>query len=100
MRHLERLYKAAAKAGLLQRCVWRPSDGSPQQVHQVGFSSADETLMDGLTLSAEYAMTYPASALVGLSHRESVEIAGVVYLVREIRAVGDGSEYRAQLTRV
>jgi hypothetical protein len=45
-------------------------------------------------------MSYPASVFVGLSPREAVEIDGVIYQVRSTRAVGDGSEMRAQLTRV
>nr|CUV15879.1 conserved protein of unknown function [Ralstonia solanacearum] len=45
-------------------------------------------------------MFYPATVLVGLSSRETVEIGGVLYHVRDVRAVGDGSEIRAKLTRL
>ena len=45
-------------------------------------------------------MTYPSTVFVGLAPREPVEIDGVTFLVRELRAVGDGSEMRATLTRV
>ena len=45
-------------------------------------------------------MTYPATALVGLAAREVVEIGGTTFQVRDIRAVGDGSEIRAKLTRL
>ncbi|MHA6911433.1 head-tail joining protein [Ralstonia pseudosolanacearum] len=97
---VETLYEAAANAGLLTECIWRPSDGSPPQTPMVGFAAPDETLLDGLTVSTEYGMSYPATVLVGLSSRETVEIGGVLYHVRDVRAVGDGSEIRAKLTRL
>jgi len=97
---IDNLYEAAAHAGFLKPCVWRPSDGSPEQASLVGFAAPDETLLDGLTLSTEYVMSYPASALVGLAVRETIEIDGQAFQVRDIRAVGDGSELRAKLTRI
>ncbi|NKF77569.1 hypothetical protein GO294_04856 [Ralstonia solanacearum] len=66
----------------------------------VGFAAPDETLLDGLTVSTEYVMSYPATILAGLGPRETVEIAGGVFHVRDLRAVGDGSEIRAKLTRL
>lgn len=97
---IEQIYESAANAGLLKDCLWRPSDGSPTQRHPVGFAAPDDTVLDGLSLSTEYVMTYPASIFIGLAQREPVEIDGVIFLVRELRAVGDGSEMRATLTRV
>ena len=97
---VETVYAAAASAGLLQLCVWHPSDGSAMQSHPVGFSCPDESLLDGLTVSADYAMTFPASAFVGLAPQEHVQIGSATYLVREVRAKGDGSERRASLTFV
>ncbi len=97
---VEQIYEAATNAGLLKDCLWRPSDGSPTQRFSVGFAAPDDTVLDGLSLSTEYVMTYPASIFVGLAQREPVEIDGVTFLVRELRAVGDGSEMRATLTRV
>ena len=94
------IYESAANAGLLKECLWQPSDGSPSQTHQVGFSSPDDSLLDGLALSTEYVMTYPVTAFNGLAARETVEIAGTTFQVRDIRAVGDGSEIRAKLTRL
>ncbi len=94
------LYEAAANAGLLKACVWRPSDGSPARTNMVGFAAPDETLLDGLTVSTEYVMSYPATILTGLGPRETVEIAGALFQVRDLRAVGDGSEIRARLTRL
>ena len=97
---VEQIYEAATNAGLLKDCLWHPSDGSPTQRFSVGFAAPDDTVLDGLSLSTEYAMTYPSTVFVGLAPREPVEIDGVTFLVRELRAVGDGSEMRATLTRV
>ena len=96
----EQIYASAANAGLLKDCFWRPSDGSPMQHHPVGFTAPDDTVFDGLTSTTDHQMSYPASVLKGLVPREAVEIDGVIYQVRSTRAVGDGSEMRAQLTRV
>jgi hypothetical protein len=94
------IYESAANAGLLKECLWHPSDGSPSQTHQVGFAAPEDSLLDGLTLSTEYVMTYPVSAFAGLAAREAVEIGGTTFQVRDIRAVGDGTEIRAKLTRL
>ena len=66
----------------------------------MGFAAPDETLLDGLTLSTDYVMSYPATVFTGMAARESVEIDGQTFQVRDIRAVGDGSELRAKLTRI
>ncbi|MGB4345677.1 MAG: hypothetical protein WBJ21_04690 [Burkholderiaceae bacterium] len=97
---VEQVYAAALSAGLLRDCRWRPADGSPLQTHAVGFTAPDDTVFDGLASSTDYQMSYPASVLKGLGPREAVEIDGVIYQVRSTWAVGDGSEMRAQLTRV
>ena len=100
MNIVDAIYRAAANAGFLRECRWQPTDGTASQTHQVGFAAPDDTLLDGLTLSTEYVMTYPVTALVGLAARETVEIGGATFQVRDIRAVGDGSEIRAKLTRL
>jgi hypothetical protein len=97
---LERLYASAANAGLLKECLWQPAGGAPVESRLVGFSAPDDTLLDGLASSTEYVITYPASALKGLSARDTVLIVGESFQVREVRAVGDGSEMRAKLTRL
>jgi len=97
---VESLYKAAANAGFLQACVWHPSDGSPAQTQLVGFSAPDETLFDGLAVSKEYVISYPASVFPDLAARELVEIQGMTLQVRDIRSVGDGAECRAKLSRL
>ena len=97
---VEQIYESAANAGLLKDCLWRPSDGTTAQLHPVGFAAPDDTVFDGLASTTDYQMSYPASVFLGLVPREAVEIDGVIYQVRSTRAVGDGSEMRAQLTRV
>jgi hypothetical protein len=97
---VETVYAAAVSAGLLQVCVWHPSDGSVTQSHSVGFSCPDESRLDGLAVSTEYAMTFPASVFAGLVAQEQVQIGPATYLVREVRSIGDGTERRARLTRV
>lgn len=96
---VERLYEAADNARLLPTCTWRPPGGGPPHVHPVGLAAPDETLMDGLTLSTEYLMSYPASRFEGLKAGERVEVDGVAFKIRDVRAVSDGSERRARLTR-
>jgi len=100
MDRLQRLYGAAARAGLLKDCTWRPTDGRPAETHPVGFAAPDALRLDGLTASTEYEMTYPQALFEGLAVREVVEIAGTSFQVREVRAIGDGTELRASLTRL
>lgn len=97
---VDKIYEAAANVGFLKECVWRPSDGSPPRTNMVGFAAPDETLLDGLTASTEYVMSYPATIFDGLGPHETVEIDGAAFQVRELRAVGDGAEMRAKLTRL
>ena len=97
---VEQVYAAATNAGLLRDCHWQPADGSPMQTHAVGFSEPDDTVFDGLASTTDHQMSYPASVFVGLAPRDTVEIGSVIYQVRDIRAVGDGSEMRAKLTRL
>ena len=97
---IEKIYEAAANVGFLKTCVWRPSDGSPPRTNQVGLQAPDETVLDNLASTTDTTMSYPASIFAGLAQREVVEIDGMTFQVREIRAVGDGSELRARLTRL
>lgn len=97
---VEQIYEAAANAGLLKECVWHPSDGSAPQTARVGFAAPDETLLDGLISSTEYVISYPGSVFRGLAARDTVEIGGTAFQVRDVQAVSDGSELRAKLTRL
>ena len=97
---VEKLYRAAANVGFLKTCVWQPGDGGAVQSYSVGFVAPDKDVLSGLGVSTDYEMTYPNSCFVGLKTREVVQIEGVAYQVREVMAVGDGSEVRAKLMRV
>jgi hypothetical protein len=96
---VEKLYRAAANVGFLKICVWQPSAGGFQS-HPVGFYAPDRDVLSGLGVSTEFEMTYPNTCFIGLKTMDSVQIEGVTYQVREVTAVGDGSEVRAKLMRV
>ncbi|MEW8420120.1 MAG: hypothetical protein AB2669_08385 [Candidatus Thiodiazotropha endolucinida] len=64
------------------------------------FRAPDESVLDGLALSTEYAIRYPASRLTNLTTGQTVVIAGEHYQVREVRALADGGECRATLTKL
>ena len=100
MSHLDAIYAAAARAGLLKDAVWFPADGSVPVARSVGFTAPDTTLLDGLALGTDFEMTFPAATFVGIAVRDVVEIDGARYQVRELRALGDGSERRARLSRL
>ena len=65
----------------------------------VDFRAPDEAVLEGLALSADYTLRFPASALPTLAVGEIVTVRGASYRVRDLRAIGDGSERRAALTR-
>ena len=94
MVRIEEFYDAAGRSGLL---VDADIDG---QTIAVDFRSPDETILDGLALSADYTIRFPASALPALTAGDTVSIAGNTYRVRDIRSIGDGSEQRASLSRL
>jgi len=99
MGHIEAIYAAAANAGLLKRAHWHPADGSAPVEAHVGFTAQDTTMLDGLALGTDLEMTFPATVFTGIAVRDAVEIGGVVYQVRDLRALGDGSERRVKLAR-
>ena len=90
------LYEAARNAGLLTAVTVA---GSPvnQTVH-CAFRAPDETVLDGFALSRDYQLDYPAAWLT-LAVGDTVEVAGSSYQVRDVRAIGDGSERRAFLSQ-
>lgn len=92
MVRIEDFYEAAGRSGLL---VDAEIDG---HTVAVDFRSPDETVLDGLALSADYTIRFPASALPSLAAGDTVSIAGSLYRVRDIRSIGDGSEQRASLS--
>ncbi|MEW5837164.1 MAG: hypothetical protein AB1832_19060 [Pseudomonadota bacterium] len=93
MVRVEDLYDAAERAGLLTPVVVGTAT-----VH-CAFRAPDETVLDGLALARDYQIDYPASWLT-LAAGDTVDVAGHTYEVREVRAIGDGTERRASLSRL
>lgn len=93
MDHLRELYAVAGRAGLLTSALIGGSEVL------VDFRAPDAEVLDGLGLSADYAIRYPAGEVL-LNSGHEIVIGGSTYRVREVRAIGDGSECRATLTRI
>ncbi|MDE1547443.1 hypothetical protein PTW32_18665 [Dechloromonas agitata] len=87
------LYEAARNTGLLTVVTV-----AGNTVH-CAFRAPDETVLDGFALSRDYQIDYPASWLT-LAAGDTVEVAGNTYQVRDVRAIGDGSERRASLSQL
>jgi hypothetical protein len=88
-------------ATLYERPQCRTADrrhGGGTTVH-CAFRAPDETGLDGCALSRDYQIDYPASWLT-LAAGDTVEVAGNTYQVRDVRAIGDGSERRASLSQL
>lgn len=90
---LERGYLAAKNAGLLTAI-----EVQGRTVYG-GFRAPDETVLDGFALARDYQLTYPATWFV-LMPGEVISIHGADYEVREVRAVGDGTERQASLSLI
>ena len=86
-------YEAAQRSGLLTAVTVGTTT-----VH-CAFRAPDETVLDGFALSRDYQIDYPASWLT-LAPSDLLSISGAAYQVRDVRAIGDGSERRAALTRI
>ena len=93
MTSLTDLYAAAGRAGLLT-----PATIGGAEV-LVDFRAPDVEVLDGLGLSSDYAIRYPADEVL-LDTGHELVIGGATYRVREVRAIGDGAECRATLTRL
>ncbi len=93
MTSLTDLYAAAGRAGLLTSATIGGTEAL------VDFRAPDVEVLDGLGLSSDYAIRYPADEVV-LDTGHELVIGGVTYRVREVRAIGDGSECQATLTRL
>lgn len=90
---LERCYLAAKNAGLLTAITVRGG------TTYGGFRAPDETVLDGFALARDYQLIYLASWLT-LSPGDVITIHGADYEVREVRAVGDGTERQASLSLI
>lgn len=88
---IEHFYDVAAVSGLLTRI-------SAKGVELFAdFRAPDENVLDGLAISRDYTLRYPASRLA-LAAGDTVEIDGQGYRVREVLRIGDGSECRVSLS--
>ena len=87
------LYAAAGRAGLLSTAVIGGTDVL------LDFRAPDVEVLDGLGLSTDYVIRYPADEVL-LDAGHELVIGGNTYRVRDVRAIGDGSECRATLMRV
>lgn len=96
---MDRLYEAAEHSGFLVKCTWR-SDDYGFDYAMVSFRTQDQELLSGLISSAQPAITYPSSALVGLAKGNEVVIERQSYRVREVTVIGDGTETRATLALI
>ncbi len=94
MLSVEFLYAAAANAGLLKAA----SIGGTQVM--VDFRAPDEDVLGGMGVSRDYAIRYPLAWLPALAAGSTLDIGGNTYRVREVLAMGDGSEMRAHLTQL
>lgn len=94
MLSVEFLYAAAANAGMLKTALF----GSTEVM--VDFRAPDEDVLSGMGVSRDYAIRYPLTWLPSLVAGNTLDIAGQSYRVREVTAIGDGSERRASLSRL
>ena len=90
---IESFYEAARRSGLLTAVTVGTA------TVYCAFRAPDETVLDGFALSRDYQIDYPAAWLT-LAPGDTVEIAGSSYQVRDVRAIGDGSERRASLSQL
>ena len=70
-----------------------------QVTAEVILDAPDEEIIDGRVVSREYAITYRAAQLVGLTGGQAVTVDGVAYTVREVKALDDGKIMRATLRK-
>ncbi|QTN29630.1 hypothetical protein HZ993_07400 [Rhodoferax sp. AJA081-3] len=94
MLSVEFLYSAAANAGMLQKAFLESTEV------MVDFRAPDEDVLSGMGVSRDYAIRYPLTWLPSLAAGNTLEISGQTYRVREITAIGDGSERRASLSKL
>lgn len=94
MLSVEFLYAAAANAGMLKPALFGTTEV------MVDFRAPDEDVLGGMGISRDYSIRYPLTWLASLAAGNTLDIAGQSYRVREITAIGDGSERRASLSRL
>lgn len=96
----EQVYAAAAGTGLLKPCYRLTTEGHTYNKTWVGFKASDDSVLHNLAMSNETTLTYPASVFTDLKKGDRLEIERVRYQVREIRAIGDGSEMQVKVAKL
>lgn len=91
---VELFYAAADSAGLLTAALF----GTTQVM--VDLRAPDEDVLSGMGVSRDYSIRYPLTWMADLVAGSTLAIAGQTYRVREVTAIGDGSECRATLARL
>jgi len=91
---VEFLYAAADNAGLLKPALF----GTTQVM--VDLRAPDHDVLSGMGVSRDYSIRYPLTWMPELVTGNTLEVAGKTYRVREITAIGDGSECQATLSRL
>jgi hypothetical protein len=91
---VEFLYAAADNAGLLTPALF----GATQVM--VDLRAPDEDVLSGMGVSRDYSIRYPLNWMANLAAGSTITISGQTYRVREVTAIGDGSECRATLARL
>ena len=87
-------------AGFAVSATFAPEAGGAAQTANVIFDSPTEQMFGGESLSNEYLITYPATALPDIRKGDRGVIEGVTYRVREIRLLDDGKLKTALLSKV
>ncbi len=94
---IQRIYEAAARAGLLRRATWI-SASQYQKAAWVEWREPDDSILHDLVLTADITMTFPTVEFAGIRQGDVVVVESKRYKVREVRAIHDGSESRARLS--
>ncbi|WP_157314566.1 hypothetical protein [Chitinibacter sp. GC72] len=95
---VERIYDSAERAGFLQHAVRLDANGQDAPAVAVAFQSPDENILDGYQRAADYRIRFPSTRFTTLNAGDTLRIANQTFRVREVRAIGDGSEREAKLS--
>ena len=95
---VEQIYAAAARAGLLKKCTWVSKEGF-REVRYAEFRTSDDTAFDNLLLAAETTITYPATYFKSALRGDHFVVGDDFYVIRDIRAIKDGSETKAKVAK-
>jgi hypothetical protein len=99
MNTIEIIYQAAAKAGLLKTVTWVSKDGL-RETREVEFRTADDAVFDNLLLAADTTLTYPSTYFKRAKRGDCFLVAGLMYDIRDIRIIQDGSETKVKVAKV